>query len=301
MRKKLVILLSFLVATLIPLSTISPSHASITSTSAVWQPPYIERGYDSLFYSTNVAGYENGTTATLEVIVYNNYHSPNVNVTDVKLVFSAIGINESASLPSPVEINYGRYQSFNVGFTALLAEFPNAPPQAPYSSTVYVNYNVTGAITQAPTVSPLAFVVLSPDQIDMINLYNEYQADLTWSSFSSSVAQSLMYQAKVQYSLATTYYIPLWDLTNAMTHLQNATNLYGQAIGAEENYTTASQGATLNESKAIPSALNTIADAAKTFANGNMNSSYGWILFGFGFILIGIGVIVYAFRKPKKA
>jgi hypothetical protein len=209
MRKKLVILLSFLVATLIPLSTISPSHASITSTSAIWQPPYIERGYDSLFYSANVAGYEDGTTATLQVIVYNNYHSPNVNVTAVKLVFTAIGINESASLPSPVEINYDKYQSFNVGFTALLTEFPNTPPQAPYSSTVYVYYNVTGVIHTDSSVSPLAFVVLSADQVNMTNLYNEYQAVLSWSSFSSPVAQSLMYQAKVQYSLATTYYIPL--------------------------------------------------------------------------------------------
>jgi hypothetical protein len=318
MRKKLVILLTFLVATLISLSMTNLAHAQY-ATAINWEPPYKENGYDSLFYNTWVVGYENGTTVNLQVSYYYPYYEyyDNINVTAVRLIFDN-GYNVNASIPSPIRINYGYTHTFKISFIANTTNLSNAVAHT-YSLIVTYNYTKSASYTDSYPYYDFSpgyeFVVLSANQVDIMTLNTEYQAIYTpWDYFTSSAAQWDAVQAEMQYYLAITYAAEFYYV-NATTHLQNATSLMNQAYTAEESYVTTEQQLMVNSTKisndaamitanaatTTANAAVTSANAAKTSANGTMNESYGYVLFGVGFILIGIGAIVYGLRKPKSA
>lgn len=80
----------------------------------------------------------------------------------------------------------------------------------------------------------------------------------------------------------------------AKTHLQNADDLYGQALDAWNEKGTAMEDADLNYTKSETAYNYALASAA------NINA-YGWLLFGLGWTFIGLGVIIYGLRKPKTA
>jgi len=277
MRKMLVILFGFLVATLISMSTISPAQAAVEEFS--WQPPYAYRGYESQFYSTYIVGYEDGATVNLKVLVQSD-SSPNINVTSLSLVFDN-GFNVTSDLQtSPVKIDYNQYHSFDVSFTADVTKLSNLRVHA---YTIYVNYNDTGGPDTYYAYSSwdYPFVVFSASQVDAIELKREYDATSTsWYNFETAEAKSLARQASVEGSLAYNY-LYQWDFANAKTHFQNALDLYNQTFEAEHE-----RGSKLE-------------DAQMNYYNAAVTQAYAWLLTGVGVILIGIGAIIYAVKKPK--
>jgi hypothetical protein len=307
-------------------SSISPAKAQINAWT--WLPPYVIRGYDDLFYNDYIAGYEAGSTATLNVPVYNNWMSPyTMNVSAVKIGFDW-NINYSSSEPSvsnPVQLLYDETHDFKISFT--VPDTTVASNMWTHTYTIYVEWvNATGGLigswTRDWSYVSYKFAVYSADQSDAVDSYSEYQSlhnNYPPSSFDNIQAKLLATQAGTQADMGMVLY-SRGDFTGAKTKIQTALDLYDQAFTTEGDWGTTYQGAELNTSlyeaeaaKATAEATMIEANASQTQANAAMkeaeasiitanatiNQSYAWMLFGVATVLFGVAAIVYAIRKPK--
>jgi tetratricopeptide (TPR) repeat protein len=306
MRKKLAVLFSLVLVTLISTSAISSAQADIEEWT--WLPSYIQK-------DGNRVVYRHGSTASLLVIVENDLPADALmNVSKVIIAFDW-GQNKTLDLSAnPKQIEHGQKGFFTVSFIADATEAISSEYAHEY--VVYVEYvNATGAVVGTLSKNwnafgPWKFVVFSTDQADALDLSEEY--DFYYSAypsyyFTSVNASQLRGQAVIEASLGDMYYAR-GEYALAKTQYQMALNLFSQALAAEKEWATRVAEANLNATLTGAAANMTIAnarlreaDAAMKEADAILNQSYAWILFGLGFVFMGIATIIYAAKKPKTA
>jgi len=299
MRKKLAVLFSLVLATLISMLMVSPAQAHIER--FYWVPPYVFKGYDNYFYHDDIVGYETGTTASLKIPVYNDYHvGPDyrpINVSAVKVEFDW-GINYTSaevSETSPVQIAPFERHTFTISFTVPLTTV--ASNAIAHTYTIHVEHvnATTGPKNIVDTWSrdwdhydpAYKFAVFSADQADALELYTElsavFEIDL---EFDTAKGKVLWSEAVMHGSIGMSHYRS-GKFTEANATLHTASDLVDQAFEAEDE-----RGSKLE-------------DAMINYYNAAVTEAYAWLLFGLGMILIGIGAIIYAAKytakKPKAA
>jgi len=292
MGKKLAVLFSLVLATLISMSTLGSVQASIPSYNWIG-PTY--RGLDD-FYGITVVAYETGSEATLVVSVYNDWWpGVPVNVSAVKVGFDW-GINYSStecSEANPVQIDWHESRVFTIAFTV-----PGTNIASNLVTHVYTIYAVHVNSTTGPkgivdswTEDGTSFAVYSTDQADARVLRNELEAwrdAYTTPIYMPSEAKELWIKATVEENMADDAY-EYGNFADAKTHYGNALNFTKEALTSEVDKTSSFEDALLD-----------LIDSA-----GSYLSMQGWgfivigIGFGIGFLLMGIGVIVYLVRKSK--
>lgn len=256
MRKKSSILAFSLLIFLYVGTTINPVYASIEQFA--WLPMRAFKGLDDSIYQVNIIAYEENTTASLFIPVYNDAGTP-INVSAVKAEFDW-GINytsSEASADNPIQIQKLKTHAFVVNFTVPLTEI--ASNAVAHTFKIYVEQvNATSgpkSIVNTWTANwdswapAYKFVVFSADQADANDLNNEYQAyynAFTLGGFSSNNASTVAGQARAVGELGQQSYTS-GDFSSAKSQLQNAINLYIQAITFERKYAESSQEAQVNQ------------------------------------------------------
>lgn len=312
-------------AVMILSAMVNPAEAGIEGIN--WFPPYVMKGYDSLFYHEDIVGYEEGAEALVQVPVYSDYYvgypyyeyRP-VNVSAVKVEFDW-GINYTSnevSTANPFQIMPYQRHIFTVNFTV-----PSTTVASNFVAHTYKIYVEHVNATTGPKEivdtwvvnwnwwwPAYKFAVFSADQADAMDLYVECQAYYSaYPSyyFSDIEARLLASQANVEGSLGGLYYMR-GDFAGAKTQYQTALDLCSQAIAAEKAWGIPYQEAMLNVTQTEAEAALTEANAAMKEAEATemqaqaaMNQSYAYIMFGLGWIIIGIGIVIYAAKKPTTA
>jgi len=318
--EKNLILLTMLLAILISMPTIRPAQAHINQWT--WLPPYVSKVDGSYVI------YKHGSTAQLEVPVYNDIAGATygLNVSKVIISFDWGGVSSNKTLDfsaSPVKIKWHETYTFTVSFLANATEAVSSAWQHIY--TIYVeNVNVTGA-----SLTPLSrswdyfggsnrwkYIVYSTNQSDALDLqtkYSSYVSSYPLTYFTDADARQLAGQAQIEGSIASNDYTNRQNYDSANTRYQTALNLYSEALTAEKKYKTAIQNASLNTTLTTNAAALIEANAAMVEAeaarneayaalieaNAALNQSYAWILFGIGFVIISTGVLMYLVKKPR--
>ncbi|MCW3986364.1 MAG: hypothetical protein NWE91_08175 [Candidatus Bathyarchaeota archaeon] len=311
MRRKSAFICGLFIVALVSLSTIKVAQAYIKRSE--WQPPFVWYEYDNVFHDYDIVAYSNGSTATLRIPVLNDYHSPYMNITIVRLVFDN-GFKKTLNYTAnPIKVDYYDTHWFEISFTADVDKFSQYTPHE-YDIRVDYNYPYTSywSVSWSSYYPAYKFAVFTADQEDVIEAKKRYDALYqSWSSFSGVEARWLARQAAIEGSMAETH-LSIWDLASANTSIWNGIDLFEQAYAADIDYLTIYQDAQLNQTMTQSEALKMQADAAmteadasmleanstKVQANAAMNQSYAYLLFGLGFIIISIGVLVYAMKKP---
>jgi len=327
MRKKISLLLGFVLISAISMAMISPARADINVIS--WRPPYVS-------ISGSQVVYKDGATATFQVAVLNDVYAKGLNVSKVIIEFYTMGKNKTLDLSaSPHQILNGNTEIFTVSFTADATEVITG---SQYRYNIIVEHvNATTGPTQL--VSPalekdwgaagltwLYYVVYTATQVDAsdseskYNSYYYYYSGYSWQSFA---ARQKATQAVIEEGIGDTYY-GRGDYASALTQYNLANTLWEAALAAEKDLRTASDTADLNvtlseaaanlkeadaaviEANAALTEANAAviaANATKVQADAALTNAYGWYFIGLGFAIgwsfMGIGVIIYALRRPK--
>lgn len=331
MRKKIAVwmVLNFLLATLIGVSSIGPVEANIHWWS--WIGPQ----YSDPIWGT-VTAFKENSTATLLVTVRNNLSPPKqLNVSAVKVLLDW-NINYSsteASVDNPMVIPPSlwatQYYTFTISFTIPATSVASNLFQHYYWIYVEEVNATTGPkkVTTHDVSSGSGFVVYSSSQYDAQTLREEIDEIITqYPSLSSAEAQALKTDAIMERNAGEDSYKGR-DFDSAKTHYQTALTLLNQMITVEKAYDKRVQENNLKYNEALTSQLQASAnaslanatatlkkaEAALIEANATMKMAeaawyqadaarlqgYSWNLFAVGFILFGVAAIVYAARKPK--
>ncbi len=304
MRKTLLMAFGLILAALLSTSAISPAQAYIEEWT--WLPPFVIRGYDSMFYYEYIVGYEVGSTASLNVLVENDLWPYDVimNVSAVKIGFDW-NINYSsneASVTNPVQLSPWETHTFKISFT--VPSTTVASNMWTHTYTVYVEWvNATGGPvgSWARDWYTYKFAVYSADQVNAVDLLSEYQAlrsSYPPYYFSNTNASLLATQAGPQASMGEVLY-ERGDFAGARTKIQTALDLYNLAFAIEGDWGTTYQEAELNVIQMEAEAYSMEAEAAMLTANAVMIQSYALLLFGGAAMLFGAAAVIYAIRKPK--
>jgi hypothetical protein len=274
--------------------TLPSAHASITNYN--WIGTMARNSYDN-FYGASVTGYEEDTTASLVVNVYNDYRGFQVNVSKVTVGFDW-GVNYTSSdcnSTNPYTIQPYESHVFTVTFT--VPSVLMASNFVTHSYVIYVEHvNSTtepNEFVSAWTRSDDDFAVFSSDQADACNFRDQVNAYPTTSingfPILTAKARELIVQAGVAETLASNYYLQ-GDFTNAENYYGDALNDLQQAFS--------------NDTDVMSSIENSLAGLLDSGGNLLMFQGYAWLLIAIGFLLMGIGVLVYLVRKrpgPKTA
>jgi len=328
MRKKISLLLGFVLISAISMAMISPARADINVIS--WRPPYYS-------ISGSQVVYKEGTTASLQVAVLNNVYAKGLNVSKVIIEFTSMGKNKTLDLSaSPHQILYNNAEIFTVSFTVDATE---VIPGSQYTYNIIVEHlNATTEPTKL--VSPalekdwgaggltwLYYVVYTATQVDAAdsvakyNSYYSYYALYSWQSFA---AKQKATQAVIEKGIGDTYY-GRGDYASALTQYNLANSLWEAALAAEEDLRTAGDTADINvtlseatanlkeaeaalvEANAALTEANAAliaANATKVQADAALTNAYGYYFIGLGFAIgwsfMGLGVMIYALRRPPK-
>lgn len=319
MRKKISLLLGFVLISAISMAMISPARADINVIS--WRPPYVS-------ISGSQVVYKDGATASLQVAVLNDVYAK-LNVSKVIVEFYTMGKNKTLDLSaSPHQILSDNTEIFTVSFTADATE---VIPGSQYRYNIIVEHvNATTGPTKL--VSPalekdwgaagltwlyyVVYVAAQVDASDSLAKYNSYYSYYSGYSWQSFAARQKATQAVIEKGIGDLYY-GRGDYASALTQYNAANTLWADAIAAEEDLRTASDTADLNVTLTEAAANLKVADAAVIEANAAMveanatkvqadaalTNAYGWYFIGLGFAIgwscMGIGVIIYALRRPK--
>lgn len=299
------VLLIMLLAIVLYIPTIPPVQAHINQWT--WLPPYISRVDGSYVI------YKDGSTAQLEVPVYNNITgaTKGLNVSRVIITFDWGGASSKKilNLDNLTTIGWHQTYTFTVSFIANATEAISSTWQHTYTITIE-NVNATmGKLTPLTRSwdyyggsNKWKYVVYSTNQSDALDLQREYGSFVSsypLTYFTYVYARQLAGQAQIEGSMASSDYTTSQNYASAKTHYQTALNLYSDALTAEKSYKTAIQNASLNTTLTTNAAALIEANAALTSANAVLNQSYSWILFGIGFIIISTGMLIYLVKKPK--
>jgi len=326
MRKKISLLLGFVLISAISMAMISPARADINVIS--WRPPYVS-------ISGSQVVYKDGATATLQVAVLNDVYAK-LNVSKVIIEFYTTGKNKTLDLSaSPHQILMGNTEIFTVSFTVDATE---VIPGSQYRYNIIVEHvNATTGPTRL--VSPalekdwgaagltwlfyVVYVAAQVDATDSLTKYNAYYNYYWLYSWQSIAAEQKSTQAVIEKAIGDTYY-GRGDYASALTQYNLANTLWGEALAAEKDWRTADDNADLNVTLTEAAANLKVADAAvieanaalveanaalisanatKVQADAALTNAYGFYFIGLGFAIgwsfMGIGVIIYALRRPK--
>jgi len=271
-----------------------PAKASVSNFN--WIGAIMRNSYDD-FYGASVTAYEENSTASLVVSVYNNYYSAvypysavQVNVSAVKVGFDW-GSNYTStecSIDEPVQI--APYQShvftitFRVPSTSAVSNFVT------HSYTIYAEHvNSTSGAKKTVgswTESGSGFVIFSADQAVAYNSKMELEA--TYPSYPyyipilTAKGRQLLAESSAERTAAGRYYTR-GTFDSAKLHYQNALALVRQALS--------------NETETWSSFEDLFAGLLRSGGNLLTMQGYAWLLFGIGFILMSIGSLVYLIRK----
>ena len=270
---------------LIAVSTAPAANASIGSWT--WIGTLMRNTYDS-FYGDTVTGYEEGTTATLIVNVYNNLFSGdpiNISAVKVSLDWGQNYTSAETSMATPFVLEYGNSHVFTVTFT--VPSTSSVSNYVTHSYTVYAEHvnSTTGPkeIVDYWSQSGTRFAVFSADQADANLAMKELNAYPFMSlPFFTAEARELLTQSSIAESMGNTEYNS-GNFANAKTNYQNALTLM--------------QNAYANETERWGSIENTLEGLLSGTQSLVVNQGYAWLLFGIAFLLMGIGAIVYLVRK----
>jgi len=277
---------------LIAASTAPAANASISSWN--WTGTLVRNSYDD-FYGATITGYEEGTTATLIVNLYNNYwpgHQTNVSAVKVNLDWKQNYTSTEASTTTPFAMNYGDSHVFTITFTV-----PNASIVSNLVTHTYTIYAEHVNSTTGPkelvdywSQSGGGFVIFSADQADAKLALKELNAypPMTLPFFTAR-ARELLTESSIAESRGNTEYAA-GNFATAKTNYQNALTLL--------------QNAYSNETDRWGSIENTLQGLLSGAQSMLVNQGWAWLLFGIAFLLMGIGAIVYLVRKsgtPKTS
>lgn len=270
---------------LIAVSTAPAANASISDWT--WISALTRNTFDP-FYGETVTGYQEGTTATLIVSVYNNFpgsHPVNISAVIVSFDWGQNYTSTEVSSTAPFVLDYHDSHVFTVTFT-----MPNTTTVSNYVTHGYTIYAEHVNSTTGPkrivdfwSQSASGFAILSADQADSKKALDQLEAYPSMSlPFFTAGARELLTESAIARSMGDTQY-RAGNFANAKTSYQNALNLV--------------QNAYSNETKRWGS----FEDAFQGLISGTqslvVNQGYAWLLFGVAFLLMGIGAIVYLVRK----
>jgi len=330
MRKKIAILLSFVLTMAISMGMISPAQAD--TVSITWMNPVFQ-GTDS-FYGASVVAYEADSTGNELIVTVDQDPNPLTGITNVSAVILNFdwGKNWTASgisTTSPKRLN-STFPTFSFTITFDVPTTATATNLALHQYRIIVEQvNATGFKSTLDNDLYTNFAVYSADQkaaMSSADNYNSTVAAYTGYSWTSAEAISLQAQAALEDSKGDDYY-DRGDFANAKTSYATAVSKFEAAIAAQDEWGPTYQQVLLNNTKAalisaeanlkIAEAAQTEADAAVIEANAAMvtanatkvqadaalTNAYGWYFIGIGFAigwtLMGIGVVIYTLRKPK--
>jgi hypothetical protein len=263
---------------------ISPVKASISNFN--WIGAIIRNGYDE-FYGAPVTAYEENSTASLVVNIYNsNYPSSQINVSAVKVGFDW-GQNYTStecSTSNPVQIAYYQSHVFTVTFT--VPSVSSASNFVTHGYTIYVEHvNSTAGpkeIVGQWTDSESGFAIFSADQAAAYDLKTQLESYPSSYFFFTAKARELLTTSTVEKNAAGRYY-DRGSFNSAKTHYQNAITLIQQAYS--------------NETQKFSGFEDAFAGLLKGGENLLNMEGYAWLLFGIGFVLISIGSLIFLSRK----
>lgn len=230
------------------------------------------------YYSTSVHAYKTGDTATLIVAVSNPF-GEYINVTGARVAMDWNGNYTTGAVL--VHINSGQQGTVTLTFTVPSPTI--ASNLVTHDYTITVNYTRPGVpTTQFFNTDGTGFAVYSSDMATDISLMQQFGlpglltttsicGSLGSATFKTSEATSLCLQAAQQADLGESLYAS-GNFTGARTVLQNAVNLWNQALSTENTKGSSLElGATLG--------------------------GYGGLLLGIGAIIGGLSALIYALRR----
>lgn len=311
-KERIIAAIGLLTLTLAIIAMNTPAIGAAVAAPFRWlEPAYV--GTDPSYPSSTptIVGYEENTYWNFTMSWTNTYGYV-VNITAIRIYFSW-GKNYSNTFSTPLMVDKGETKTFTM--------YNMTPPVTetselwPHSYAVYIHH-VNSTVTpfaEVPT-SPILFVnvdsgfaVLSEDHLSCLELWAKLKGIFTtpivlgegatqldqMSAITTDIteAQVLYQKAYMEFGLGKRI-LDSGVYGQARTHLQNADDLYGQALDAWDAKGTAAEDANLNYTKSETAYNYALASAA------NINA-YGWLLFGLGWTFIGLGVIIYGLRRPK--
>jgi hypothetical protein len=302
MRKIPLIVCGFLLATLISVSMISPAQASIEQFT--WLPPYVYRGYDNLFYQTDIVGYKTGTTAQLSVPVYNDwwgYKPVNVSAVKVEFDWNINYTSAEASLANPIQIPPYQRRAFTISFT--VPSTTVASNLLAHTYKIYVEHvnATTGPKKIVDTWTAqwsnwypkYKLAVYSSDQADAYDsrqMLEAYYYDY-YPTYTFAETRELMVQSRFEQRLGELRYTA-GNFTGAKTHYQKALELRKEAISTDVN-----KMSTVEDT--LMSLANSLRDIADSYRNVMWMQGITFLLASLGFLLLCLGCVTYLIRKSK--
>jgi hypothetical protein len=304
MKKSIVMLLGLVLISAISMAMISPAKADINLGN--WRPIYISKDSGTVIY-------RDGTTASCIVGFTNDVSVGFVmNVSKIIFEFSQIGKNKTLDLSAaPYQLPYNQQGIFTLSFTAygneffsgqafdyhIIVEWVNATSGP---TKIVGNWHRTRASLGWPTFQ--VYPVAQADAAESLAKYYAYYDNYGTFYFNSVLGRQKANQAILEKDLGDMY-TNRGDYASALTHYNNATTRYEEALTAEFNWRAKWEDAELNVTLTESAATMITAQAAKAQADAAVTNAYGWYFIGIGFAigwsLMGVGVIIWAWRRPK--
>jgi hypothetical protein len=315
MKRKIAATLSLLSLSLVMMTLAMTAARAIDGTQFRWIEPDYSGEDPSLSGNPTVIGYKEGTNWNFTMSWTNSYDVV-INITAIRIYFSW-GKNYTNTFSTPMMVDKGETKTFTMyNMTPPVTETSELWSHS-YSVFIHHVNSTTAPYAEVPSTlrlpSPInpfsgsGFVVLSEDHLACLELWAKLNGIFTpivgggtaminaVQGLPTDIAEvQVLYQkAFMEFDLGTRI-LDTGVYGQAKTHLQNADDLYGQALDAWNEKGTAMEDADLNYTKSETAYNYALASAA------NINA-YGWLLFGLGWTFIGLGVIIYGLRKPKTA
>ncbi|HZY94938.1 MAG TPA: hypothetical protein VFE98_08820 [Candidatus Bathyarchaeia archaeon] len=192
------------------------------------------------FYNSSVKAFKQGSTATLSLIV-TNFSGQYMNVTgavaqfDWNANYTAAGVSKT----SPIRINQNQQGTVLIQFTV-----PGATNLVTHDYTITLNYTVIPGQNRQLNQFGTNFAVYSADQAAAMSAMNQLGLPsgfgfgsslcgvLGTSNFRTARGNALCQQAQQQAMQGMQQY-QTGDFASSKTSLQNAVNLWNQALSAE--------------------------------------------------------------------
>jgi hypothetical protein len=256
-RFRLLIILAGLVMVA---SVLMPITAQASITLHTWLKTTY-KGYDA-FYDASVTAYQTGSTATLQVLVYND-RGEDIFITGAGVEFDWTD-GEFATIDYPNTIKEGERGIVIFNFT--VPSTSSVSNLITYSYIITVEYENDGGGEGVWTTSGSGFAVYSLEQSEAMNLKQQVDAMGT-PSVNTAKARELLTHSAVEEQLAGPKY-EAGDFAQAKTHYQNALTFKQDALSADRD----------------PTELSSV-------------EPLGTLLKGIGIVLLGLGLLIYAFRR----
>ncbi|NIR86540.1 hypothetical protein GWO13_02785 [Candidatus Bathyarchaeota archaeon] len=305
MIKKKLSLITVMLTILALISTMFVGTAKADITSYNWQA-YTFSGID-VFYGApyTIYAYETGSTATLIVVVENDYREAGtpkpINISAVGVRFDWNDEYESTecSLANPVTLEPDEVASFAVSFSVPSTD--TATNQYLHGYKIYAEHvnSTTGPkeVVEVWEESHMRFpdfAVYSADQADAQDLAQMLTA-LPLPTFTSAKANLLVYKAQNE----TTYGDRLYergDFDMAKDHYSEALSLYNEAYVAEEEYGVKLEDLDITLAEAQVKYFESLGAAVAGLPVMFTLFGVTAVLFGIGYVIKQLGTL----RRPAE-